>query len=75
MNTEPDFSNAEKDRQDLVDNAIYQLLHILAGRDPGIDPLPWDIDVIGDIRDLAFDFIYWQTNMTEQEFYPYRENK
>ncbi len=64
-----DFTQAETDRQDLVDNACHQLLCDLSGRE-----LDWDIEHVHELVDAAQGVIVEKLGiMTEMEFYPFRQ--
>jgi len=62
------FSEEQLDRQDFVDNEIYDLVKRLIPSSKGIE---WDIEMIGDIRDTIS---YWLVDkykiVDEFEFYP-----
>jgi hypothetical protein len=58
------------ERQDFVDNSIYELLQSLNPTDKFID---WDIEMIAEIRDRIQYYITIKTNCSEQDFYPYIE--
>jgi hypothetical protein len=55
------------DRQDYVDNECWRLLKALAP--PGTN-IPWDIKLIGHVRDAAGDVLAHLGIMTDDEFYP-----
>jgi len=56
-------------RQDLVDNAIYQLIQKVNPTDENIE---WDIAIIGEVRDVLREWIVERMKITdEQTFYPY----
>lgn len=56
-------------RQDFVDNAIY---HLIQEVNPAGKPITWDIEMIGDIRDVIEKWLVERENIaTEQTFYPY----
>jgi DNA polymerase sigma len=56
-------------RQDLIDNAIYQLIQIVNPTDKNIE---WDIEMIGEVRDIIREWIVDRMKITdEQTFYPY----
>ncbi len=58
-------------RQDSVDNTIYQLIQEL---NPTVDEIRWDIEMIGDVRDVIEDWIVERLKITDkQNFYPYLE--
>jgi len=59
----------EIERQDFVDNAISNLLQYLNPADKAIG---WDIEMIGDIRDVIAEWMIERLNIRdEQKFYPY----
>ena len=65
------FTQAETERQDIVDNSIYQLLTDLAPWGAEID---WDMEYIAEVRDVIQEILVDELGlMTEQKFYPYRE--
>jgi hypothetical protein len=65
------FTGAETDRQDIVDNLIYQLLTDLA---PWGSEIDWDIEYIAEVRDVIQEILVDELGlMTEMQFYPYRE--
>ena len=58
-------------RQDSVDNAIYHLIQEL---NPTADEIRWDIEMIGDVRDVIEDWMVERLKITdEKSFYPYFE--
>ena len=57
-------------RQDFVDNAIYDLINELI---PSDKEMEWDIEVIGEVRDVIQAMFVGRGICTEQEFYPYIE--
>ena len=55
-------------RQDLVDNAIYQMIH---DTNPIEEEIPFDIEMIGMIRDTVEKvLIDFNVIKTEAEYYP-----
>lgn len=58
-------------RQDLVDNAIYDLINELI---PSNKEMDWDIEAIGDVRDAIQSQLVERGLCTEQEFYPSIDN-
>lgn len=64
------LTSKQIERQDFVDNKIMALLQDL---NPSNQPLTWNIEVIGDIRDTIG--LYFQSKglCTEEEFYPIAE--
>jgi len=59
------------ERQDFVDNAIFDLLETL---NPTQKQLDWDIEMISAIRDMISDYFDDIEICKEQEFYPYIED-
>ena len=55
------------ERQDFVDNSIYELLQTLNPTDKLID---WDIEMIANIRETIQYYVTIKTNCSEQDFYP-----
>jgi|RifCSP16_1_1023843.scaffolds.fasta_scaffold210412_2 hypothetical protein len=76
-----DYTEQETIRQDKVDNLIHQLLCDLVEGYCDTDRIEWDIQIISEIRESAFDWLQSQlwsgqdTWLAEQSFYPYRELK
>lgn len=63
------LTNAEAERQDIVDNAIMELIEQL---NPG-EPLEWDIEDIATVRAEIAAILVKKGRCTEHEFYPYLE--
>ena len=64
-----ELTSAELERQDYVDNEIYRLVVGLA---PEEATIPWDIEMIGDIRDELETWIVSRLALcSEHTFYPY----
>ncbi len=58
-------------QQDLIDNTIY---HFIQSLNPSDKEIPWDIEMIGEIRDIAREWIVEKLRITdEQNFYPFIE--
>ena len=63
------LSREQIQRQDFVDNAIYDLIRLLTPEGHGPD---WDIEMIGGIRDSISYWIVERKNVcNEMRFYPY----
>lgn len=59
------------ERQDFVDTAIFNLINSL---NPANKSINWNIEMIGEIRDILKDWYVHKLNITEeQKFYPYLE--
>ena len=65
-----ELTKKQIDRQDFVDNSIFELLQTLNPTDNNFD---WNIEIIAIVRDAVQHFIVSKTNCSEQEFYPYIE--
>ena len=65
-----ELNKTQIERQDLVDNSVFDLLQLL---NPTKKEFDWDIEMIGDVRNLIQNWITKKTNCLEQEFYPYIE--
>lgn len=63
-----ELSDEQIQRQDSVDNAIYRLIQVL---NPTDTIIAWDIEMIGDVRDVMREWFVDKRNITsEQAFYP-----
>jgi len=51
-------------RQDSVDNAIYQLIQEL---NPADKELAWDIEMIGEVRDVIEDWMVERLKITDEQ--------
>ena len=58
------------ERQDFVDNAIFNLINELI---PSNKEMEWDIELIGEVRDAILTKLVEKGLCSEQEFYPYIE--
>jgi len=57
------------ERQDFVDNAIFDLIKKL---NPTKKNIKWDIEMIGDVRDEISEWIVSRLKLcSEQKFYPF----
>jgi hypothetical protein len=64
-----ELTDKQIDRQDFVDNAIFQLVQRVNSTDKTIE---WDIEMIGEVRDVIRQWIVERMKITdEQTFYPY----
>jgi len=54
-------------RQDLVDNAVFS---IIQKTNPTNKPIPWDIEMIGNIRDSLVQELENKLGINEFEIYP-----
>lgn len=58
-------------QQDFIDNATFSLIQVI---NPNYKEIEWDIEMIGEIRDVLREWLVYKLNLTtEQEFYPYLE--
>jgi DNA polymerase sigma len=59
------------EEQDFVDNAIY---HFIQSLNPSDKEIPWDIEMMGDVRDVLKEWFVDRMHLIEeQDFYPYME--
>jgi hypothetical protein len=58
------------ERQDFVDNAVFELLQTVI---PNGKKLDWDIEIIADVRDMIRMHFVGKKFCTGQELYPYIE--
>jgi hypothetical protein len=66
-----ELTDKQIQRQDFVDNAIFDLIQSLNTTDKAIN---WNIEMIGEIRDVIAEWMTERLNITdEQNFYPYAE--
>jgi len=64
-----DITKHQIERQDFIDNTIFDLIKSINPTDKKIN---WDIEMIGEIRDVLKEWLVDKLNLTtEQEFYPY----
>lgn len=61
------MKQAQIDRQDFVDGAIYSLVNKLI---PSGKEMDWDIEVIGEVRDVIQSRLIERGLCTAEEFYP-----
>ncbi len=54
-------------RQDFVDNAVFELIQSI---NPTACPIPWDIEMIGNVRDSIVEELQNKLKITEFEIYP-----
>lgn len=65
-----ELTKQQIERQDFVDNAIFDLMNRLI---PSEREMEWDIEVIGEVRDVVQTQLARKGFCTEREFYPYVE--
>lgn len=64
-----ELTDKQIDRQDFVDNAIFQLVQRV---NPTGKNIEWDIEMIGEVRDVIWQWIVERMKIIdEQTFYPY----
>jgi hypothetical protein len=72
FNVMKELTDKQIERQDFVDNAIFNLIQSLNTTDEAIN---WDIETIGEIRDVIEEWMIERLEITdEQNFYPYLEH-
>ena len=65
-----ELTKKQIERQDFVDNTIFNLLETL---NPTNKQLDWDIEMIGTIRNVVSEYLVNIEICPEQEFYPFVE--
>jgi hypothetical protein len=66
-----ELSDLQLRRQDFVDNSVFRLIRSVH---PCTSDLPWNIEMIGDVRDCLREWIVDRYGLCEeQSFYPYIE--
>ena len=66
------LSERQIQRQDYVDNAVYELIKQV---NPTNKQIEWDIELIGEIRDSIRECLVQKLRITdEQDFYPFLED-
>ncbi len=64
-----EFTRKQLNRQDFVDNKIFELMQELT---PNGKKLEWNIDAIGSVREVAREYLVDEKKKAnEMEFYPY----
>jgi len=62
-----EMSDDQIRRQDFVDNAIFELIH---QTNPTKRQIPWNIEMIGNIRDSLVSELQNKLGISEFEIYP-----
>ncbi|GIK39549.1 MAG: hypothetical protein BroJett011_33820 [Chloroflexota bacterium] len=71
--SQQELTQQQLDRQSFVDNAIQELFELLA---PKFGLIEWNIEAIAQVRDAIKQHLVDRLGlMTEQEFYPFLEEK
>ena len=78
MNRDDELTREQINRQDLVDNAIHQLILDLIpnkgiNREPFHRQIDWNIEIISEVREVIQKYVTDKGLCTEAEFYPYLE--
>lgn len=63
-----ELTKRQIERQDFVDNQIFELLQNIIPQSKKID---WNIEIIGAVRDAIVEQVVDQKFMSEMKFYPY----
>jgi hypothetical protein len=66
-----ELTGKEIERQDFVDNSIYQLILSL---NPTNEKIDWNIEIIGQVREQIGQWFEQNNICTQSQFYPYLEN-
>ncbi len=62
-----EMSDEQIKRQDFVDNAIFELI---SQTNPAKQQIPWNIEIIGNIRDSLVSELQKKLGISEFEIYP-----
>jgi len=62
-----ELTQTQIERQDLVNNAVFELLQMVNPTDKEVN---WDIEVIGGVRDVVAEYFTSHGFCSEQDFYP-----
>lgn len=64
-----ELTNEQLQRQDFVDNAIFDLIQSLIPRE---EELEWDVEIVANVRDCIGSWVVERKNVCHQMwFYPY----
>lgn len=66
-----ELTKEQIERQDFVDNVIFNMINELI---PSDKEMEWNIESIGEIRDAIQSQLVERGFCTEQEFYPYTQD-
>lgn len=61
-----EFSSEQVARQDDVDNAIHELINRVS-----LEPVEWDIEFIGEVRDVIHRWLVDKYGQPAEMFYPF----
>ena len=61
------LTEREIERQDCVDNAIFNLIRNL---NPAPVEIEWDMEIIGEVRDQIQEYLMQKCGIPRSEFYP-----
>lgn len=64
------FTKKEIERQDFVDNMIFELIQKIL---PGGKRVKWDMEMIGEVRDTIQNQLVQRKRIIKMRFYPYRK--
>lgn len=62
-----ELTNKQIERQDFVDNRIFELIQEL---NPSQTEIDWDIEMIGEVRDCVQNILGEKVSVSEDDFYP-----
>ena len=62
-----EMTDKQLERQDFVDNAIFELIQAI---NPTTHPISWDIEMIGNVRDSIVSELQNKLEITEFDIYP-----
>ena len=62
-----ELTDKQLERQDFVDNAVFSLIQEI---NPTNKPIDWDIEMVGNVRDVVVGEIEKKLGISEFEIYP-----
>ncbi len=63
-----ELTNKQIERQDFVDNRIFELIQEL---NPSQIEINWDMEIIGGVRDCIQNLLEEKFAISEEDFYPF----
>lgn len=63
-----ELTSKQIERQDFVDNRIFELIQEL---NPSQSKIDWDIEMIGEVRDCIQNILGEKISVSEEDFYPF----
>jgi len=73
--TQEDLTDEQIERQDFLQNSVYDLVNHVADRAGFVGGLAWNIEWIGPLSDHIANILEQHTTLTEMDVYPYMEEE